>query len=498
MYRIWFAALCAALILCRASQADAVDLYTVFDASCKQTTGILVHVDEKRVLLIELSGTTAAVPRQDIHSLVLHNLLENPLPVIELSGELKRYLRDVWMGDDGKPTFSGWATGFFDDLLIFADIDGKTHIVDPEDVAKMRDSALATGPHRPAVYASTALAFPPELVPCAKAPPTAGSLPPSRVVADRIKLGGVFTKLEEAYRQLDGFEERTWVYAKPFVFDPDSRVGLFYHQDSPIQLPIYFRWSSGRPYRFQSQTTIGMTIHEWLPTTSPSFSVASNTKSHFFNASFVGNVAGLPAGSNAFLFDELSGEDGARRNVEVTVGYNYLILMGVDYWRLSLAAGPAYLATRIATPGGGRNVSAEAASPAFRLLYLGSRLNLRALYYHTRMSGDAQTISNDAIGTYHLRADAVRVGATVAISDEIAIDLDHIVTIGTYREGDDMQSSQLEYLHLDTGVAISSSFGRYVTVRGYLRHFLRRYEFDALADDSRNETKFGAALEFLF
>ncbi len=262
MYQIWITALCAALILCRPSQADAVDLYTVFDGSCKQTTGILVHVDEERVLLLELSGATTFVLREDVHSLVLHNLLENPLPVIEVNGELKKYMRDVWVGDDRNATFSGWATGFFDDLLIFADIDGKTHIVDPEDVAKMRDSALATGPYKPAAHASTALAFPPELVPCAKEAPTTGSLPPSRVVADRIKLGGVFTKLEEEYRQLDGFEERTLVYAKPFLFDPDSRVRLFYHQDSPIPVPIYFRWSSGRPYRFQSQTTIGMTIHE--------------------------------------------------------------------------------------------------------------------------------------------------------------------------------------------------------------------------------------------
>ncbi len=460
-----------------------------------------MHVNETRVLLIELSGQTAAVQRQDVNSLVLHNLLENPLPVIEVNQELKKYMRDVWVGDDGNATFSGWATGFFDDLLIFADIDGKTHIVDPEDVSRMRGSALAAGSHKPAVHASTALAFPPELVPCAKAPPVAGSLPPSRVVADRIKLGGLFSKLEDDYRRLDGFEERTLVYAKPFVFDPDSRVGLFYHQDSPIPVPIYFRWSSGRPYRFQSQTTIGMTIHEWLPTMSPSFSVASNTKSHFFNASFVGNVTGLPAGSNAFLFDELS-DTSAITQTDVTVGFNYLILMGADYWRLSLSAGPAYLSTRIELPGaqgGARNVRAESASPAFRLMYLGDRLNLRALYYRTRISGDTEDMSAAGpFGTYKLRADAARVGATLAISDEIALDLDHIATIGKYRESFEMMTSQLKYLHLDTALAISSSFGRYVTVRGYLRHFLRRYEQGALGDENRNETKFGAALEFLF
>ncbi len=224
----------------------------------------------------------------------------------------------------------------------------------------------------------------------------------------------------------------------------------------------------------------------------PSFSVASNTKSHFFNASFVGNVAGLPAGSNAFLLDSFSGEDAG--DVDVRVGFNYLILMGADYWRLSLAAGPAYLATQINTPTGGRDVSAESASPTFRLLYLGERLNLRALYYRTRISGDTEAPST----SYKLRADAVRVGATLTISDEIALDIDHIATIGKYRRRIEMMSSQLDYLHLETAAALSSSFGRYVTVRGYLQHFFRRYGQDALGNTNHNETKFGGALEFLF
>jgi hypothetical protein len=493
--RIWIAVFCAAILLGLEARAQAVDLYTVFDGSCRQTTGILVHVDEDRVLLIDRTGRTTAVPRESIHSIVLHNILENPLPTIEVDGELKKHLRAVWIGDDGTATFTGWATGFFDDLLIFADIDGKTHVVDREDIAKMEDSKMQVGPHKPSLHASASLAFPTELVPCAKEAPPVNSLPPSRVVADRIKLSGELTKLEEAYRGLDGFEERTRVYARPFVFDQTSRVGLFFHEDSPIPVPLYFRWSSGRPYRFQSQTTIGMTVHEWLPFARPSFSVASNTKSHFFNASFIGNVAALPAGNNAFIFQELT-DSNPNPKTTVTVGYNYMILLGADYWRLSVSAGPAYLATQFQALGATQTVLAESPSTAFRALYLGSRINLRALYYRSRISG--QDSENGDLVSYRLRADTARIGATIAISEEIAVELDEIITVGKLRLEGDMQMAEFEYVHADTSASVSSSFGRYVTVRGYVRHLLRRYQVDGLADENRNDSRFGGALEFLF
>ncbi len=493
------------LVAGTATPALAGDLYTLFDGSCGRTTGVLVHVDENRVLLVDLSGRLASVTRDEIHSLVLHNLLENPLSGITVDSRLKRFLRDVWVGDDDKVSFTGWATNFFDDLLIFADIDGKTHVVDPADVSKMVDASIGEGRLTPSVHAHPNLGYPPEMVPCAKQTPAVGSLPPSRVIADRIKLGGHFTKLEEAYLALDGFEERTRVYARPFVFDEASRVGLFYHQDSPLPLPFYFRWSSGRPYRFQSRTIIGNTIHDWLPFTTPSLSIASDVKSHFFNATFVGNIVALPAGTNAFVLDQITNEPTTRLGVEVS--HNYIILMGADYWRLSVSAGPAYLATKFEVPDllglNERRVDADELSPAVRVRYLGSRVDLRAMYFNTRISGDVNdVVDENAMGTYSLRADAVRVGATITVLDEIDIAVDQIFTIGKYAERDNPGDSlELSYLYSDSNAQVSSDFGRYVTVRAYARLLARRHDVERpanLDNDNRTDLRFGAALEFVF
>ena len=486
-----------------ATPALAGDLYTVFDGSCDRTTGMLVHVDSKRVLLLDMSGHLVSVARANIRSVVLHNLLENPLPEITVDGRFKSYLRDVWVGDDDDVSFTGWTTAFFDDLLIFADIHGKTHVVDPADVSRMVDTSIAGGLLKPSVHAPPNVGFPPEIVPCAKDAPPAGALPPSRVIADSIKLGGHFTKLEESYLALEGFEERTRVYARPFVFDEASRVGLFYHQDSPIAIPFYFRWSSGRPYRFQSRTVIGNTIHDWLPSTTPSLSVTSDAKSHFFNATFVGNIIALPAGSDAFLLDQL--DENVATELTVEIAHNYIILMGADYWRFSLSAGPAYLATKIdgPLPMGTRRIDAEELSPAARARYLGSRVDLRAMYFNTRMAGNLDDIfEQGAVGTYNLRADIVRVGATITLLEEIDVSIDQIVTVGKYTENDNPASPlELSYMHSDSNVQLSSDFGRYVTVRAYTRFLARRHDVkrpDDVNNDNRSEFRFGAALEFVF
>ncbi len=493
-----------AALLLAPGLATAGDLYTFFDGACQATTGVLVHVDDEAVVTIDLAGQHTRTPRSGIHAIVLHQPLENPIPVLNVDERLRDHLRDVWLGDDSEPSFTGWATSFFDDLLIFADVHGKTHVLDPGDIRKLKRSSIATGRVATRVHADPKLGFPSEIVPCSSKASDIGGLPPSRVIADRIKLGDYFSKLEERYRALAGFEERTHVYAQPFVFDKDSRVGLIYHQGLKLPIPFYFRWSSGRPYRFQSLTLVGNATHEWLPFVLPTFSVRSDVKSHFFNATFVGNLISLPAGDDAFRVDQLSDEPLVRR-LGVEFSYNYLIMMGADYWRLSASAGPAYLATKLIGPSQSNRVAqADKLSPAVRLRYQATNLSLRALYFRTRMSGNLDDVLEGdapAGSSYDLEADIVRIGASFSILPEILITADQIFTRGRYRESMHITPLSLSYFYAESSVIVSADFGRYVTVKGYGRLLVRHHDVDepvTIDEDNRSDMQFGGALEFVF
>ena len=333
------------------------------------------------------------------------------------------------------------------------------------------------------------------------------------MIADPIKLGDYFTKLEERYVELDEFEERTRVYAEPIVFDPHAQVGLIYFQDMALPVPLYVRWEKGRAYRFQSETVLGNAIQPWLPFGAPSFSVRSDVKSHFFNATLIGNLLALAAGADAFstVKPPLSAKGATEGQVDLS--YNYLIMMGADYWRLSAAAGPAYLAAFIRTPNPDpagidfpveHDVRADSPSLAIRVLYRMPGFSARALYFHTRVTNPA--VPDDEQPAQHLHMNIVRLGATLRLAGDLELTADGIVTRGTYSQemisvpGDMTPAADVSFTHSETDASISTSFGRYVTVRGYAQLLLRRYSSSTatLVDSSRTEPRFGGALEFVF
>jgi hypothetical protein len=501
-----------AAVVAGARRADATELHSLFDDSCRRTTGVLVHVDAEMVSMVDLDGRFVVRARDEIGGIAVHKTLENPLAQVALSPALRSYLRDVWVGDDAAPTFTGWTTAFFDDLFLYFDLEGQTHVLDPEEIRAIRPSTKSGAMASPRTHASVQLAFPSEVVPCGTSTVPAGAVLPSRVIADRIKVGDYLGKLEQHYRDQIGFEERTRVYAEPFLFDLQSRLGLLYDPEWMIPFPLYFRWSNGRPYRFQSLSVVGNASHEWLPFVAPSMSVRSDVKSHFFSATFIGHILSLPAGTNAFeLIDPpLLGEDDPP---EVEHSYNYMLLLGADWWRLSASFGASYLATRITTPLlQSRTLRADGLSPTVRVRYQGPAIQLRALYFRTRANGPVADVFFDdddqfpghdegLMGQrYRWRFDTVRLGATWHPHPTLEVVADQLASRGAYR--DDLRDGPiaLRIWETTTSGELGVTFGRYVTVRGHARMHIKNYDVRQPAEneDTLFEARFGGALEFVF
>lgn len=499
--------------------AGAVDVYSFFDEGCRRKSGILAHVDDRRVVIVGLDGKARSLPRSSVRSLVLHQVLENPLPRVEPGWMLRRHMRRVWTDESGEPTFEGWIAGFHDDLLIFFDTRGKTHVVQSDEIVRLgpypsSDPVRVTGRRAPR------LAFPRTVVPCSGEEPEydRATVMPSRVIADRIKLDDLLTALAESYRDFASLEERTHFYAQPYHLEPTLRLGLTYIQGSgwARYFPFYFLWSGGKPHRFQSRLVIGTATHEALPFARPTLSAASDVKSHFFHATLVAQLPALPAESDAFLVD-----NGELKQDTVTSSYNYLILMGFDYWRLSASFGPAYLAFRLGDVDRGLTLPSTSVSYAFRLQYRATRWRARALYYLTRLSETAEEL--EAPVGYEARSDTVRLGVTTKLPWRVRVSLDQIFTFGALetsgqaqpgggagREpspvipggGSDGDASPADFVHThfrsETALVVGAEFGRYIAVKAHVRLLFRRYELSGKPAEDLFEPLFGGVLEFVF
>ena len=518
IWRVARAILLFVAVVAPASLAHATEVHSLYDASCRRTSGVLVHVSADQVVLVDLAGEVVIRPRADIAGIALHKTLENPLSRIALSGGLRAHLRDVWVGDDTSPTFTGWTTAFFDDLLLFFDLEGQTHVLDPEEIRRIRPTTLASAAVTPRSHAAVELAFPSAVVPCGGGQVPPGAVLPSRVIADRIKVGDYLGKLEQRYRDQSGFEERTRVYAEPFLFGVESRLGLLYDPEWAFPFPLYFRWSNGRPYRFQSLSVVGNASHEWLPFVKPTISARSDVKSHFFHATFIGHVLALPAGTDPFIIDDDADLARYSPDAQVDHSYNYLLLMGADYWRLSASAGAAYLGARLQFGNGAddavysRTLRASGLSPSVRLRYQGPALQLRALYFRTRASGPvADAVFDEDLEPgdvdpfpgqrYRWRSDTVRVGATWKPYPTVEVMADQIGTRAAYWDNPvDAPAIALHALEFTTSGELAVSFGRYVTVKGLARIYVRKVDVTQpiTFEVSHVRARFGGALEFVF
>jgi hypothetical protein len=335
------------------------------------------------------------------------------------------------------------------------------------------------------------------------------------VLGDGIKIHDYLAKLRDRYNGLDSFEERTHVYPRPLVFDPATRLGLSYFggQNGSIikYLPLYFSWSTGRPYRFQSHSTIGVALSPWLPVLQPTLSFQSDVKSHFFTATFVGHLASLPAGSSAFDAEQGLLPQGTTPAVDEL--YNYLALMGGDWGPLSLSGGVMYRDLRIAfSARDRREISADAMSPVARVMWVGTRLRVRAMYFRTRQDrphgeGRRSLPQQDTWGTppvgYRLALDSLRAGFDLDVFRELSLSADQVLTFGSYREPG---TASLDLVHAFSSLVLTAQFSRYVAVKGHLNIDHRRYDVspDVSAPDltsgltTRTNVHLGGTLEFLF
>ncbi len=503
------ATVAAALLTSRAAQA--LELHSFVDEQCHVSTGVLVRVGDTRVQFITMGGDLASLPIDSVRMVAIHKVMENPLPRLVMSEPLRSLAREIRTGVDPSSGFVGWPVGFYDQLVIFFDTDGRSHVLEPQDIRSLRAAPDLPAEIHPSPSARVTLDFPPELLLCGLAR-AEGGLRPSRVLGDRIKVDDYLAKLRDRYSALDSFEERTHVYPRPVVFDPTTRLGLSYFSgkngDFIKYLPLYFQWSAGRPYRFQSHSTLGVAISPWLPIVDRTLSFQSDVKSHFFTASFVGHLISLPAGSSAFQSESAIFPQGTTPAVDEL--YNYLMLMGADWGPLSVSGGVMYRSVRVAfAQYERREISADTMTPVARLMWIGLRTRVRAMYFRTRQNraqGEGWRALDSSLSApaYALSLDSLRGGVDLDLPYDLSVSADQILTVGSYRESG---VAAIDIVHALSSVVLTAQFSRYVATKGFFNLEYHHYDITRYASGpasivagpvTRTNLQLGGALEFLF
>lgn len=496
--------------------AEGLELQGITTRQCKTTIGVPIDVDDSIVTLMTVDGNSEKVIRTDIESVAIFNVIENPFRVLKIDNVAQSRLKALYLDDSDKPVGLVFAVRFIEDLVLFMSIDGQSHVHSLKDIDRLRPAPdSARGIHQLTQFKATTFAIANGLSQCAESqPPASGATRPTRVLADKISIAELYSSFASGYEALESFQERTYLYAKPFLYPKSSRLGILLggaREEPGISFPVYFQWSTGESYRFQSYTVLGGKPIEFLPNAESVFAVRSDVKSHIFHGLFVGNIMGMPAGESIFLEREIVKLNDSR-TIDVQPSFNYLAMMGGDYGPFSLSVGFFYPTFGIKVGTQEREVLGSSLTYAVRGMVTTRHLRLRAIGSLTEYKRDNASTEDVLVrvagaestppSSFDFRALFLRPGIDYDVSEELRLSADLILVDGSYKEVRSGLGSDIRFQRITTQFAVQQSFGDYITLIGYLDLLHHSYTANFAGETDKNkdvtDTKFFGALEFVF
>ena len=318
--------------------------------------------------------------------------------------------------------------------------------------------------------------------------------------------------LEANFRDLESFQERTYLYAKPYLYDRDNRFGFIYYPnrlERTADLPIFIQWTTGSPYRFQSSTVIGTATNEFSPNAEPFAQIRSDLKAHVFHALFVGNLVALSEGSSlyashGFDSDSVVKDWGA---TESQIGLNYMALIGGDYGPFSLSMGSFFPSVGIRSGFVYREILSSHISYALRAMMTTKSWRVRAIgsmfsFDSNSPSENELRISNSSQypTQFNFKGKFFRGGIDYQYKS-LKASADYVLNVGDYSEVGPDGSFTHSFNNNTISLALKNEFestvalGAVININGLKTHSTLS---PPSVDTNITDVRYGGMLEFLF
>ncbi len=533
--------LLAGLVLFFPGIVYSLEIYTLIGDDCGTNTGLIVGGDERRIHMLNVDGSLSSIDQDNVQFALVYNIHDNPIRTVDLSSELSGFLREVKLSDEERTHFIGWPIKFIDQVIIFFDIDGKTHLVDLEKIKNF------SAPERPfnnrkeiANAKSARFGLGTSLSQCKKNDVEDGvkRVEPTRILGDRIKVDKFFSEYERGFTALRRFQKKTLFYSKPFLYEKRSRVGIIYTREdylreiAPSMISLRFQWSSGSPFASQGVYSVGAKEPDYVASVEPQFVLDAKVKTHFMSAAFIGNVLCFSAGNACVMdrrslytnyFSKLSSDSN-----EIYPLFNYLALTGIDYKEYSIAGGFYYPVFGIIGDHRFREITSSQASPILKVQRTTPESMIRLTYSQTtrkstspkddqeiqliysRELSEAAQITSDSAAlidnmlNYFLTTQHYRMKLNFKILDGIDFSINEILFHGKYAETQGEERYLMEFRHVISSMVVKKQFSDYIALTGQFNHFLRTHDSEVINSnetsndqDKENNVSFAITVEFL-
>lgn len=508
-----------AVALSLAISAHATEIYSIVENSCVIQTGLILNSDQEALTMLNLKGESVRIQRGDIKSLTIFNTIENPIPKIQLSIDSLERLRVISIDSQDQPYLTGWPVRFVEELVIFYDITGKTYVLNFDRMTRVRRPSKEIGSLLKLTGSPANFEMSESLGSCPQLSRGPGPfIRPTRIISDKIQLSEFISSFVAGFESMDSFEERTYLYALPYLYERSTRMG-FLSNDAYLEQPklpeFYFQWSRGRSYRFQSSYKVGFFQMRYAPSVESFFGAATELKSHLFHASFNGNLMALSAGSSYYskIRDLFSRAPSTTERAHFAPGFNYMALMGVDYGAWSGSFGTYFPTFAVIADNDFREVLSPKGQSIFRVMYTTPKVQVMALFSRGQLGKndgitDRDIVADSQIGgiglidSFSLSYNYLNTDITYRFNSELSAGLQMIVVKGDYREvSPSGANNSFGFDHTTFAANVRHQFGDYVGLTGIVRSYSQKqtFSFETKAhSEPLTRTVFGGVFEFIF
>lgn len=510
------------LLLLFSQLSFATRFYTVIQRDCTVSTGLVVNAVENSIDFLSLDGRHQKIIHSEVSQIIVFDVVDSPFHGVPSQTSLIPFLKRVSLSREEEPTTIGWPIRFIENLVVFFDVSGKTHVYELESIIKLqaaeKDDLKANRKFQ--TKSSLELDFSSVNTSCKlnRVPHknSANRVVPTQILADQLKIDAFFDDLYVGYQTLEAFQERTNVYSSPQVFKDDSRLGIILGDLGDVEPAAaglaYFKTSGGRPYNFQSEFIFGTYPMKHAPVMGPIGGVSSSAKSHFFHAHFTGNLQNVAAGKPVLFpgdrFDY-------KKNIQFMTSYNYLGLIGGDYGPFSLSFGYLYPSFGIQLGDRAREILGSESSAALRFEFTTDDLNFHIIgsqFNFGKMNPtEDEIVSKSLIGEYYSSNDVltefsfnsffIRGGVGYKINQRLSSSLSAMVHDGEYSEVFSGSSNYFKFQKIGTELTVKQEFGRYTAIEArWIQIFddwSGRFQAQEDSKNSRNDYIYGI-FEFIF
>ncbi len=513
--------------------ASGIELYSIVHKGCEAQTGLIIHVDEKQVYQVNTEGKLVIIPREGIEHILVYNTIANPFFQLDLTSGLVEYIRKVKVSSDDEVVFSGWPIRFINDLIVFFDLEGKTHLVQTGDIQKFSKLEPEYQPRKEIEdFERMNFGFGSNLSTCSdRTSVVEATIQPTRMVSSQIKIQKFLSVYHDGFTKLKRLQKRTAFYARPYIFDEKTKIALVivrndFQEEFSAGMPLYFQWPSGRTFGPQGFLVVGSKPVEHLSSVEPVFQLRFDGKYQFLTASFAGNPLAFSAGSdyiikNRFFMQSYFSDKGPNELLFLPQ-FNQVAFTGLEWGAYSASVGYYHPIFGIQANSIFRELLSDSASTIYKLQYTGEKFkfnlvasavtigseeanaeNIKIIYADEMSQVISRTQQSILLETqleqFSFDSSFVRLNLDIDLTSEARISISEVIILGDYQETISGTPYKLKFDHYVTSVSLQQEFGENVALKGYLNYFLRNYH--SQLDQNKNkhdESKFSFSLAIEF